>query len=339
MTANHARPTGSRRPARFGLTLVLTIACAGASALGASGEDPLAGTTANLSSAQSRATATGQKPTSPPAPAAPAASGGDQRPGDSKAPPVKQPSTKPAAGKPSAPLFHFAGFAEGGYQWFAAADTFDATLGETSGTLVGGGAVLTHRSGTFFQVDVTRFKGEGERVFVYGSEVFPLGIPLSVEVTPIEFTGGYKFFVRPPKPKAPAAPPPPPKPFFQPARPRPGERTGVATRPVSSQPPPRTPAPKPRWGGVKPYVGGGIGIVKYKETSEFAGAGDNVDDSFTSYHALGGLEIPLWKWLGAAVEANYRWVPDALGKGGASQEFGEEDLGGPSVRFKLTIGR
>ena len=68
----------------------------------------------------------------------------------------------------------------------------------------------------------------------------------------------------------------------------------------------------PRWGGLKPYVGGGFGIVRYKETGGFASTGDDVDDSFTSVHAVGGVQIPIWKWVGAAAEFNYRWVKDAL---------------------------
>ena len=32
-------------------------------------------------------------------------------------------------------------------------------------------------------------------------------------------------------------------------------------------------------------------------------------------------------------------VPDAIGKGGVSQGFNETNLGGTSLRFKITIGR
>jgi opacity protein-like surface antigen len=230
-------------------------------------------------------------------------------------------------------------FFEGGYQGFIATETFDATLGKTGGGVLGGGGSLTHRSGIFVQVDVTRFKAEGERAFVYGSQVFRLGIPLNLEVRPIEVSGGYKFFMRPPKPKAPV---PPPKPLFEPARPTRGEQAGATgTTPVSEAPASRrpSPTPRPRWGGLKPYVGGGMGVVRYRETSSFASSGENVDDSFTSVHLLGGIEVPLWKWVGTAVEVNYRWVQDALGEGGLSSEFGEDDLGGPSFRVKISVGR
>jgi hypothetical protein len=79
--------------------------------------------------------------------------------------------------------------------------------------------------------------------------------------------------------------------------------------------------------------------VQYKEESPFAEAGDNVSESFTSYHVLGGVDIPLSGWLGTGVEVNYRWVPDALGEGGVSKEFGDTDLGGFTFRARITVGR
>jgi len=47
----------------------------------------------------------------------------------------------------------------------------------------------------FFEVAVSRFSEEGQRVFVSGGQVFPLGIPVTTAITPIEFTGGYRFKV------------------------------------------------------------------------------------------------------------------------------------------------
>jgi hypothetical protein len=87
-----------------------------------------------------------------------------------------------------------------------------------------------------------------------------------------------------------------------------------------------------------PFVGGGVGVVFYKETSDFAEAGDDVDENFTSYHILGGIDVPIAKWLGAGMDLSYRWVPDALGDNGAAHEFGESDLGGFSLRFRFTVG-
>lgn len=257
-------------------------------------------------------------------------------------PPRAAAPAKPAARPSGPPLFHVSGFFTLGYQEFAAADTFDATLGKTGGGVMGGGGSLTHRSGLFAQVDLTRFTAEGERAFVYDSEVFKLGIPLSVEVRPIEFTFGYKFFTRPPKPRPtspakPASAKPDPKDgdadgaHF--AQARPAAPTKPAT-PVAARPAARAPL-----AGLRPYVGAGFGLVRYTETSDFAGSGEDVDESFTSYHVTGGLEIPIWKWIGAAAEFNLRWVGDAFGEAGLSKEFGEDDLGGPSFRVKITVGR
>jgi opacity protein-like surface antigen len=288
------------------------------------------------------------QPSTPPPSTKPTA--GDQAKPPAPTDPAKKGVPKPAAPSKAAgpakrpggpPSFHFAGFAGGGYQGFAATDTFDATIGNSSGPVWGVGGSVTHRSGIFGQVDVTQFRADGERVFVFDGQVFPLGIPLTVEVMPIEISFGYKFFVRPPRPKAAPPPPPPPKPLFQPARPRPEEKKKPTASPKAG--PATTAAPaspaKPPLGGLKPYLGGGFGWVGYKETSDFAASGEDTDDRFTSFHVLGGVEVPLWKWIGAAAEFNYRWAGGAFGEAGVSREFGEDDLGGPSFRVKLTIGR
>src|SRR5688572_2228182 len=51
---------------------------------------------------------------------------------------------------------------------------------------------------------------------------------------------------------------------------------------------------------VIPYAGGGIGTYRYREESEFAAGDDDVDESFTSYHVLGGAEFRITRWLGVA---------------------------------------
>ena len=47
--------------------------------------------------------------------------------------------------------------------------------------------------GLFVQVDVSRFEETGQRVFVIDREVFPLGIPLTIGLTPVELSAGYRF--------------------------------------------------------------------------------------------------------------------------------------------------
>ena len=244
------------------------------------------------------------------------------------------PAPAPQAGSAADPALSFRVFLHAGYTGFTASDTFDAVLGSPTGPVYGGGVQVVHRQGYFFQVDASRFSDDGERVFVSDGEVFPLGIPLSVKVTPIEFTGGYRFgSKRRAAAPAPPPPPPPPRPIFKPAIPRPEEEA-----PAPPPPPPAPAASRPSRGWA-PYVGGGIGLVQYEETADFAEAGDDVKETFTSYHVLGGIDIPLGSWLAFGAEVNYRWVPDALGEGGASREFGETDLGGYTLRARFIVGR
>ena len=91
---------------------------------------------------------------------------------------------------------------------------------------------------------------------------------------------------------------------------------------------------------VAPLRGGGFGRQRYKETSQFADPSENVTRSDASYYVVGGAEIPIWRWFAAGAEVRYRTVRDAIGEDGVSKEFGETDLGGTSVRFRIiVIGR
>ena len=173
---------------------------------------------------------------------------------------------------------------------FAASESFDAVLDTSSGVIFGGGAEIgLPWGGLYVGVGAWQFSEEGERVFVSGSEVFRLGIPVTIEVTPIEVTGGWRF-------------------------------KNVSPRFV-------------------PYVGAGWSSYAYKETSDFADAGDDVDERFSGFHILGGAEFKLTRWLGVGGELAWTTVPDALGTGGASRAFDETDLGGVSYRLKISVGR
>jgi opacity protein-like surface antigen len=128
-------------------------------------------------------------------------------------------------------------------------------------------------------------------VFVLNDQVFDLGIPTTVRVTPVQVTGGYRFKV--------------------------GRRH------------------------IVPYVGGGVGWFRYSETSDFADASEDVSDTFTGYHLLGGAEWRMSRIIGVAGEAEWSTVPDALGQNpsGASAAFNETDLGGVTFRVKVVVGR
>ena len=85
-----------------------------------------------------------------------------------------------------------------------------------------------------------------------------------------------------------------------------------------------------------PYAGVSFLSVGYTETSKFADPADNTSESFKGQAVFGGLEVGILKGLTVTAEAQYRRVPDALGAGGVSKDFGETDLGGVTAR--ITIG-
>jgi hypothetical protein len=218
-------------------------------------------------------------------------------------PPAPQ---KPATPKPTTPAspretIGVRGFATLGGFWARAADTFDAVLGSNAGFVFGGGAQVLFPRGFFVEASASRFRREGERVFIGpDQELFPLGIPLEVTLTPFEITGGWRYRHCP--------------------------RT-VKTRAVVCRP------------TVVPYGGGGFSSYRYQETSDFADDDDNVDERFGGFHLLGGVEYRATPWLAVGGELAWSSIPDAIGEGGVSAAFNETDLGGITMRVKISVGR
>jgi hypothetical protein len=207
----------------------------------------------------------------------------------------QQPRPRPAPARqqqqPRSRSIQIGGYAMVGTFSFTARESFDAILGTSSGPIFGGGArVGLPLGGLFVDVGAWRFKDQGERVFVFNNQVYPLNIPAEITVTPIELSLGWRF------------------------------RIGRAPK-------------------LTPYLAGGLTTMKYQETSDFATDAENVDESYSGYHALGGLEYKITRWLGVAGEGTWTTVPDAIGEAGVSKAFNETDLGGASFRFKITIGR
>ena len=93
------------------------------------------------------------------------------------------------------------------------------------------------------------------------------------------------------------------------------------------------------WSRVIPYVGGGIGLYRYKEAAAFSTPDENVDTHHAGAIFEGGVEVRLHRWIGAGVDAHFTHVPGILGIGGISQDVSENDLGGISVRAKIIVGR
>ena len=201
-----------------------------------------------------------------------------------------RPRTTPASARPSDSL-EIGGYAMFGRIAFTAAESFDAILGTSTGSIVGGGArVGLPWYGLFADVGAWRFHGEGERAFVFNGEVIPLGLPVEVTVVPIEISFGWRARFRQ--------------------------------------------MPK-----LVPYVAAGLTSMKYQETSASSTESENVEERFGGYHLMGGAEYKILRWLGVAGEVAWTTVPDSIGESGVSQSFDETDLGGTTLRVKITIGQ
>ena len=82
------------------------------------------------------------------------------------------------------------------FQALAAADTFNAVTGSAKTNGFGAGFEVTNVvSKIFIRATFAHAGKDGERVFVNNGEVFPLGIPLTVGMTPIEIGGGWRSVV------------------------------------------------------------------------------------------------------------------------------------------------
>jgi opacity protein-like surface antigen len=90
---------------------------------------------------------------------------------------------------------------------------------------------------------------------------------------------------------------------------------------------------------IVPYVGAGFGSYGYKETSDFADAGENVDTRHSGFVVNAGAEFRLHRWVGVGADVHYTRVTGILGQAGVSKDAGENDLGGVAARFKVIVGR
>lgn len=86
-----------------------------------------------------------------------------------------------------------------------------------------------------------------------------------------------------------------------------------------------------------PYVGGGLLLVSYKESSAFARAGDDVSERGTGFLLLAGVDVPVWRFMALGGELRYRAVSGVLGDSGASAVFGEDQLGGLQYSIRISV--
>lgn len=87
---------------------------------------------------------------------------------------------------------------------------------------------------------------------------------------------------------------------------------------------------------LTPYVGLGVVMLKYREVSDFGEDAENAVESHTGVSFFGGVDLKFSKLLSAGVEAEYRSVK-GFGSGGVSEAFGEDKLGGLSLKFLIGV--
>jgi opacity protein-like surface antigen len=259
------------------------------------------------------AQSTGQKPPAKPATA----------PAPAKAPP-KAPA-KPSDKQPLA----IQGIVSVGLTSLASSQSFDAVAGTHSKMTFGFGAEIQNIwKNVFAGVAYSPMSLEGERVFVDGGTVYPLGIPVDISVNSLDIVGGWRFVL---KPKG--AKPAPPKPGQKPAK---EPLASLTPQAKGAQPPPKQPPSKaPR---LVPFVGGGLSMVSYKETSVNSN-GEDVSQSASGFVLLGGVDYTVTKWIRVGGEFRYRAVTGVLGSGGVSQLYGEDSVGGWAVGVRVSIGK
>ena len=87
---------------------------------------------------------------------------------------------------------------------------------------------------------------------------------------------------------------------------------------------------------IVPYAGIGGSLTSYREESEVAGEAFDDDRSKAGFLGLAGVEVGRGTFRVGA-EAGYSTVPDAIGLGGVSKVYGEDDLGGWHAVGKLIV--
>jgi hypothetical protein len=257
--------------------------------------------------------------------------------------PAKAPAKAPAKRSDKAPLA-IRGVVSFGLTSLASSQSFDAVAGTHSKATIGLGAEIQNIwKNVFAGVSYSPLSLPGERVFVDGGTVYPLGIPADISVNSLDMVGGWRFV---PKPKK--ATPAPPRPGQKPPAKEPlASLTPVAQ--AKGQPPPQKPAlpaasaakapqPPSKAPRLVPFVGGGLSMAMYKETSQNAG-GDDVSKTASGFVFLGGVDYTVTKWIRVGGEFRYRAVTGVLGSAGVSQVYGEKSLGGYVIAARVSIGK
>ncbi len=89
--------------------------------------------------------------------------------------------------------FRLRGFADAGTTTLAAKQSFDAVVGRHGGPVLGGGIEIVRHPGWFVEVRASHFMKSGERVFPFQGQIYKLGIPVDIELIPVDLTGGFRL--------------------------------------------------------------------------------------------------------------------------------------------------
>jgi hypothetical protein len=204
------------------------------------------------------------------------------------------------------PAFSYHGVVSFGLTSLASTQGADVIAGRHSKTTLGFGAEVGNLwRGLFAGVTYAPLSLDGQRVFIDEGTVYPLGIPVTIEMNSLDIVGGWRFI-----PKS------------------------AWTAPVKSGQTVQRKAPR-----LVPFVGGGVSLVYYKETGAYAASGEDVSGSASGFVLLGGVDYAVGRWLRVGGEFRYRAVNGVLGAGGASQVYGEHSLGGYAFAARVSIGR
>jgi outer membrane protein W len=76
---------------------------------------------------------------------------------------------------------------------FAAQTTFKSVFGSATQPAWGAGLDVGLGRHVFVDLAISRMNQSGQRAFINDGQVFALGIPLRVTLTPVELTAGYRF--------------------------------------------------------------------------------------------------------------------------------------------------
>jgi hypothetical protein len=87
---------------------------------------------------------------------------------------------------------------------------------------------------------------------------------------------------------------------------------------------------------IVPYAGIGGALTSYKEESEVAGESFNENATKGGFVGFAGVEVGRGM-LRFGAEAGYTTVPNAVGLGGVTKVYGEDDLGGWHAVGKLVV--